>query len=89
MQAIAIHLTRHDEAVSFDDTVPEDWSIERLTDAAVPRLRLPTRDVASNKPLRYAALHEGSELPRMAKVGTAVRPGGRVVIGPEYANARV
>ena len=87
MQAIAIHITRHDEAVSFDDTVPGDWSVERLTDTAVPRLRLATRDAASNRPLRYAAVMDGNELPRMAKVGTAVRPGGKVVVAPEFENA--
>jgi len=87
MQTVALRITRHDQAVSFDDTVPGDWSVERLTDAAVPKLRLATRDVASNKPLRYSALHEGSELPRSVTVRTAVRPGGEITIAPEFINA--
>ena len=87
MQAVALHIERHDQAHGFDDAVPGDWSIERLTESAVPKLRLATRDVASGQPLRYSALHEGTELPRDAKVGTAVRPGGRVVIAPEFENA--
>jgi hypothetical protein len=87
MQTVALRIERHDQAHGFDDTVPADWSIERLTDAAVPKLRLATRDIASQKPMRYSALHEGTELAREAKVGTAVRPGGRVVIAPEFENA--
>ena len=86
--AVALHITRHDQAVWFDDAVPADWSIERMTDAAVPKLRLATRDVASQRMLRYSALSEGTELPRTEKVGTALRPGGKVVIAPEYENAR-
>jgi hypothetical protein len=87
MQTVALRIERHDQAHGFDDTVPADWSIERLTDTAVPRLRLATRDVASQKALRYSALHEGTELAREAKVGTAVRPGAKVVIAPEFENA--
>lgn len=87
MQTVALRIERHDQAHAFEDTVPAEWSIERLTDTAVPKLRLATRDVASQKPLRYSALHEGSELARDATVGTAVRPGSRVVIAPEFENA--
>lgn len=87
MQAVAMRIDRHDMAHGFDDTVPVDWSIERLTESAIPKLRLATRDVASGKPLKYSALHEGTELARDAKVGTAVRPGGRVIIAPEFQNA--
>ena len=87
MQAVALRIERHDQAHGFDDTVPGDWSIERMTESALPKLRLATRDVASGKALKYSALHEGTELPRDAKVGTAVRPGGRVVVVPEYENA--
>jgi hypothetical protein len=88
MQTIALRIERHDQAHGFDDTVPADWSIERLTDTAVPRLRLATTDVASQKRLRYSMLHDGNELAREARVGTAVRPGSRVVIAPEFENAR-
>jgi hypothetical protein len=89
MQAIALRIERHDQAHGFDDAVPGDWSIERLTETAIPKLRLATRDVASGKPLKYSALHEGTELPRDAKVGTVVRPGGLVRVVPEFENARV
>jgi hypothetical protein len=88
LQTMALRIERHDQAHGFDDTVPGDWSIERLTDAAVPKLRLATKDVTSGKPLKYSALHEGTEVPRDAKVATALKPGGKVVIAPEYENAR-
>ena len=87
MQAVTVRIERHDQTHGFDDAVPGDWSVERMTETAVPRLRLATRDVTSGKPLKYSALHDGSELPRDAKVGTAVRPGGRVIISPEFENA--
>jgi hypothetical protein len=87
MQAVALRIERHDQVHGFDDTVPGDWSIERLTETAVPKLRLATRDVTSGKPLRYSALHEGTELPRDETVGKALRPGGKIVIAPEYENA--
>jgi hypothetical protein len=87
MQTVALRIERHDQAHGFDDTVPADWSIEHLTDAAVPRLRLATRDVSSQKLLKYSALHDGAELARDAKVGTAVRAGAKVIIAPEFENA--
>jgi len=88
MQTVAVRLTRHDQAVSFDDAVPADWSVEHMTEAALPRLRLATRDIATDLPLRYSAFQADAELPRSADVGTAVRPGGKVVIAPEYRSAR-
>lgn len=87
MQAVKVRLERHDQAHGFDDAVPGDWSVERMTENAVPRLRLATRDVTSGKPLKYSALYDGGELPRDAKVGTAVRPGAKVTISPEFENA--
>lgn len=87
MQAMELRIERHDQVHGFDDTVPADWSIEHLTETAVPKLRLAVRDVTSGKPLRYSALHEGTELPREGTVGQALRPGSRIVIAPEYQNA--
>jgi hypothetical protein len=88
MQTMALRIERHDHAHGFDDAVPGEWSIARLTAAAIPKLRLATTDIASGKPLKYSALHDGTEVPRDAKVGTALKPGGKVVIAPEYENAR-
>jgi hypothetical protein len=85
--AVALRIERHDQVHGFDDSVPGDWSVERLTESAVPKLRLATRDVASGKPLRYSALFDGAELPRDATIGKTVTPGGKVVIAPEYQNA--
>jgi hypothetical protein len=87
MQAVALRIERHDQVHGFEDSVPGEWSVERLTEKVVPKLRLATRDVASGKPLRYSALLDGTELPREARIGNAVKPGGKVVIAPEYQNA--
>jgi hypothetical protein len=70
--SVALRIERQDGAHGFEDpAVPADWTIEQLTARAAPRLRYPTTDVSSGKPLRYSMLFDGVELPRDAKVGDA------------------
>jgi hypothetical protein len=88
--SVALRIERHDGAYGFDDpAVPGDWTIEKLTEHAVPKLRYAARDAASGKPLRYSALHDGVELPRDARVGAAFpKRRGRLQVVHEYVNAR-
>jgi hypothetical protein len=87
---VALRIDRQDGAHGFDDSaVPAEWTIEELTDRAVPKLRYPQTDIGSGKPLRYSMLHDGVELPRDLTVGK-VFPSrkGRVHVVHEYQNAR-
>jgi hypothetical protein len=87
---VALRIERYDGAHGFDDpSVPADWSIEELTTHAAPRLRYPSTDVSTGKPLRYSMLHDGVELPRDQTVGKAFpKRQARVHVVSEYANAR-
>ncbi len=87
--AVALRIERYDGAHGFDDpSVPPEWTIERLTQAAVPKLHYPLTDVSSGKPLRYSMLHDGVELPRDQTVGDAfTERRARVHVVHEYANA--
>jgi hypothetical protein len=88
--AVALRIERYDGAYGFDEPyVPAGWTIEELTARAAPKLRYPTTDVASGKPLRYSMLHDGVELRRDQTVGAAF-PGrqAHVHVVHEYANAR-
>ena len=84
-----MRIERHDGAVAFEDgAVPSEWTIDQLTQNALPHLRYPESDIASGKPLRYSMLSDGAELPREAKVGeTFPATGARVRVVREYANA--
>ena len=87
--SVALRIERADGAHGFDDpAVPPEWTIQQLTAQAVPRLRYPTTDIASGKPLKYSALSGGVELPRDQTVGDAF-PGrrGKVHVVHEYVNA--
>jgi len=88
--SVALRIERHDGAHGFDEpAVPAEWSIEKLTEHAVPRLRYPQTDVSSGKPLRYSMLHDGVELPRDSSVGVAFpKKKARVQVVNEYQNAR-
>jgi hypothetical protein len=88
--SVALRIERQDGAHGFDDpAVPPEWTIEQLTDRAVPKLRYPRTDVGSGKPLRYSMLHEGVELPRDQTVGQAFPARkARVHVVHEYQNAR-
>jgi hypothetical protein len=87
---VALRIERQDGAHGFDEpAVPPEWTIEELTRHAVPKLRYPTTDVSSGKPLRYSMLHEGVELARDQVVAKAFpKHKGRVQIVNEYQNAR-
>jgi hypothetical protein len=87
--SVALRIERQDGTHGFDDpAVPADWTIERLTAEAAPRLRYPTTDVGTGKPLRYSMLHDGVELPRDQKVGAAFpKRRARVHVVHEYTNA--
>ena len=87
--SVALRIERQDGAHGFDDpAVPAEWTIEELTVRAVPKLRYPTTDVSSGKPLRYSMLHEGVELPREQTVGTVFpKRRARVHVVHEYQNA--
>jgi hypothetical protein len=86
---VALRIERHDSADGFDDpAVPGDLTIDEVTRRAVPRLRYPTMDAASGKPLHYALLHDGKELARDQQVGDAFpRRRARVHVVHEYTNA--
>jgi hypothetical protein len=88
--SVALRIERHDGAHGFDDpAVPGDWTIEELTRRAAPKLRYPSTDVSSGKPLRYSMLHEGTELARDQRVGAAFPDRrARVHVVQEYVNAR-
>jgi len=88
--SVAIRVERHDGAHGFDEpAVPADWSIEKLTEHAVPKLRYPQVDVTSGKPLRYSMVHDGVEIARDTTVGTAFpKRKARVQVLNEYQNAR-
>ena len=88
--SVALRIERQDGAHGFDDpAVPADWTIERLTARAAPKLRYPTVDVSSGKSLAYSMLHDGVELPRDLTVGAAFpKRRARVHVVHEYANAR-
>lgn len=88
-ESVALHVERHDGAFSFDDpAVPRDWTVEQLTENALSRLRYPSSDVTSGKPLRYSMLADGAELPREAKVGEALpKAGAKVRVVRDYVNA--
>ena len=87
--SVALRIERQDGAHGFDDpAVPAEWTIEQLTDRAVPKLRFPRTDVGSGKPLRYSMLHEGVELARDLTVGKAFRGRkAKVHVVHEYQNA--
>ena len=88
--SVALRFERQDGAHAFDDpAVPIELTVEEITVRAAPRLRYPTLDVATGKPLVYALLHEGVEVPRDATVGRAF-PGrsATVHVVSEYENAR-
>ena len=86
---IALRIERHDGAHGFEDpAVPGDLTIDEVTRRAVPRLRYPTTDVSTGKPLHYALLHEGRELARDQPVSEAFpRRRARVHVVHEYTNA--
>ena len=86
---VALRIERHDGAAAFDDpAVPGEMTIEEVTARAAPRLRYPLTDIGSGKPLRYGLLHDGVELPRDEKVGTAFpKRRGHVHVVTEYQNA--
>lgn len=86
---VSLRIDRQDGAYGFwDPSVPPDWTIEELTSRVAPRLRYPTTDVATGKPLRYSMLHDGIELRRDEKVGNAFPAGeAQVHVVHEYANA--
>lgn len=88
--SVALRIDRQDGAHGFDDpAVPAEWTIEQLTDRAVPKLRYPETDIGSGKPLRYSMLHDGCELPRDLTVGKAFpKQKARVHVVREYQNAR-
>ena len=87
---VALRIDRYDGAYGFDDpAVPGEWTIEELTTRAAPKLRYPTSDVSTGKPLRYSLLHDGVELPRDRTVADAFPARtARVHVVHEYANAR-
>ena len=88
---VPLRIDRQDGAHGFDDpSVPGEWTIEELTHRVAPKLRYPTTDVGTGKPLRYSMLHEGIELRRDEKVGDALLQDrrARVHVVHEYANAR-
>jgi len=77
---VALRIERFDGAHGFDDpAVPASLTIEQLTARAVPKLRYPSTDVSSGKPLRYSMLHDGTELARDQTVGTAIQKPRSVV----------
>lgn len=87
--SVALRFERQDGAHVFDDpAVPLELSVEDITVRAAPRLRYPTVDVATGKPLKFALLHEGVEVPRDATVGRAF-PHGRATVHVvnDYENA--
>ena len=89
--AMTVSLTfeRQDGGHRFEDgAVPGSLTIGEVTGLAVPKLRYPTTDVSTGKPLRYSLLHDGVEVPRDEKVGR-VFPNrkARVHIVSEYENA--
>ena len=74
----------------FSTHPPMEKRIEKLTGHAAPKLRYPTTDVSTGKPLRYSMLHDGVELPRDQTVGTSFpKRRGRVHVVHEYANAHL
>jgi hypothetical protein len=88
--SVALRFERQDGAHVFEDpAVPVELTVEEVTLRAAPRLRYPTTDVSSGKPLKYTMLHEGSEVARDATVGRAF-PGrrARVHIVCDYENGR-
>jgi hypothetical protein len=87
---IALRVERYDGAYGFEDpAVPVSWTVEELTARAAPRLRYPSTDVGTGKPLRYSLLHDGVEVPRDTSVGVAFpEQGARVRVVREYVNAR-
>jgi hypothetical protein len=87
MQAMALRIERHDGAHGFDDLVPPELTIDELTTKAAPKLRYPTTDVGSGKPLRYSMLHDGVELPREDTVGRSLKDGAKITVVHEYVNA--
>jgi hypothetical protein len=86
---VALRIDRQDGAHGFEDpSVPGEWTIEELTNRVAPKLRYPTMDIATGKPLRYSMLHDGIELRRDEKVGDAFPDRkARVHVVHEYANA--
>ena len=60
--SVALSIERHDGAYSFSDHVPGDVLVEDLTRRAAPRVRLPSTDISSGKPISYSLLHDGVEV---------------------------
>ena len=87
VESLALRIERHDGAHGFDDFVPSALTVGELTSKATPRLRYPTTDVSSGKALSYSLLHQGTELPREARVGTLLKEGDKVFVVHEYVNA--
>lgn len=87
--SVALDIRRQDGAFGFTDpAVPAEWTIEQVTERALPRLRYPATDVGSGRALKYSMLHQGVELPRDRTIGDAF-PGrtARVHVVREYENA--
>jgi hypothetical protein len=86
---VALTFERQDGAHRFEDgAVPGSLTIGEVTRLAVPKLRYPTTDVSSGKPLKYSLLHEGVEVPRDETVGRVFpKRKARVHIVSEYENA--
>jgi hypothetical protein len=89
LTTVALRFDRHDGAHGFDDpAVPAGWTIDQLLERVAPKLRYPTTDVSTGKPLRYAMLRDGVEVPREETVGRAFpERRGRAHVVHEYANA--
>ena len=86
--SVALRIDRHDGAYGFDDHVPGDLSVERLTQIAAPRVRLPVVDVSSGKPIAYSLLHDGSEVPQESTVARAFpQRRAKVTIVTAFRNA--
>jgi hypothetical protein len=86
---LALRIERYDGAYGFDDpAVPAALTVEELTTRAAPRLRYPSTDVSSGKPLAYSLLHDGAEVPKTDRIGDALPNRARVFVVHEYRNAR-
>lgn len=87
---VPMRVDRYDGGYGFNDpAVPASWSIEEFVHNVTAKLRLPTTDVTSGKPLRYSVLRDGDELPRDETIGKLfAKSGGKVQVVHEYSNAR-
>lgn len=87
--SVSIVFERQDGAHFFEDgAVPGHLSIGEATKLAVPKLRYPSTDVSTGKPLKYSMLHDGVEVPRDETVGRAFpKRKARVHVVSEYENA--